>query len=325
MRRSLSFHLFGLPPLLLLAGLVMVPQLLLAQWNTTIGAQSSTRARQGLAFLPNEIWIHAGDSITWTMATDEPHTLSFLTAGQVRLPFFVGCPGFNSSPATFDGSTCVTAPPLGNGQVFTVFFPAAGNFKVVCLFHENMTGTVHVLDPSLSLPHDQAFYDSEARTEAAALLNDVDHMQSMQHGSGNSVIVGGGEVISTPGGSDTLSVMRFTHQAITVHVGETVEWTNVDSVTPHTITFGTEPPNPIPPSPNVTVDADGARHGTITSKSDSVHSGFIQAAPQDRIGLAQAPPGVTRFRVTFTKPGYYPYKCALHDLLGMKGVVHVIP
>ncbi len=325
MRRSLSFHLFGLPPLLLLAGLVMVPQLLLAQWNTTIGAQSSTRARQGLAFLPNEIWIHAGDSITWTMATDEPHTLSFLTAGQVRLPFFVGCPGFNSSPATFDGSTCVTAPPLGNGQVFTVFFPAAGNFKVVCLFHENMTGTVHVLDPSVSLPHDQAFYDSEARTEAAALLNDVDHMQSMQHGSGNSVIVGGGEVISTPGGSDTLSVMRFTHQAITVHVGETVEWTNVDSVTPHTITFGTEPPNPIPPSPNVTVDADGARHGTITSKSDSVHSGFIQAAPQDRIGLAQAPPGVTRFRVTFTKPGYYPYKCALHDLLGMKGVVHVIP
>ena len=325
MRRSLSFHLFGLPRLLLLAGLVMVPHLLLAQWNTTIGAQSSTRARQGLAFLPNEIWIHAGDSITWTMATDEPHTLSFLTAGQVRLPFFVGCPGFNSSPATFDGSTCVTAPPLGNGQVFTVFFPAAGNFKVVCLFHENMTGTVHVLDPSVSLPHDQAFYDSEARTEAAALLNDVDHMQSMQHGSGNSVIVGGGEVISTPGGSDTLSVMRFTHQVITVHVGETVEWTNVDSVTPHTITFGTEPPNPIPPSPNVTVDADGARHGTITSKSDSVHSGFIQAAPQDRIGLAQAPPGVTRFRVTFTKPGYYPYKCALHDLLGMKGVVHVIP
>lgn len=325
MRKSLSLYLFGPTRLLLLAGLVLLPQLMLAQWNATIGAQSSTHARQGLAFLPNEIWIHAGDSITWTMATDEVHTLSFLTAGQIRMPFFVGCPGFNSSPATFDGSTCVTTPPMGNGQVFTVFFPATGNFKMVCLFHENMSGTIHVLDPSVQLPHDQAFYDNEARTQGAALLNDLDNMQSMQHGSGNSVIVGGGEVISTPGGSDTLSIMRFKHQAITVHVGETVEWTNVDSITPHTITFGTEPPNPVPPSPNVTVDADGARHGTITSKSDSVHSGFIQAAPQDRVGLAQAPPGVTRFRVTFTKPGYYPYICALHDVLGMKGVVRVIP
>ena len=52
---------------------------------------------------------------------------------------------------------------------------------------------------------------------------------------------------------------------------------------------------------------------------------YVIYTPQDRVGLAQAPPGVTRFRVTFTKPGYYPYICALHDVLGMKGVVRVIP
>src|SRR6516164_2509678 len=95
--------------------------------------------------------------------------------------------------------------------------------------------------------------------------------------------------------------------------------------TPHTITFGTEPANLIPPSPNVSVDADGARHGVLTSTSDNLHSGFIQAAPQDRIGLAQAPPGITRFRVTFTKLGVYPYICASHDGLGMKGKVVVLP
>jgi hypothetical protein len=32
-----------------------------------------------------------------------------------------------------------------------------------------------------------------------------------------------------------------------------------------------------------------------------------------QIGIPQPPPGVTRFRVTFTKPGVFNHKCALHD------------
>src|SRR5215472_10913305 len=79
---------------LFLVGLVLFPQLLSAQWNATIGAQTQDLGRQSLAFLPNEIWIHAGDSITWTMAPAEPHTVTFLTADQVIPPFTEGCPGF---------------------------------------------------------------------------------------------------------------------------------------------------------------------------------------------------------------------------------------
>jgi plastocyanin len=54
--------------------------------------------------------------------------------------------------ASFDGSTCVTTPPLVKGQTFTVEFPLRGNYKVVCLVHENMTGVVHVLEPAATLP-----------------------------------------------------------------------------------------------------------------------------------------------------------------------------
>ena len=112
-----------------------------------------------------------------------------------------------------------------------------------------------------------------------------------------------------------------------IHVGETVEWTTAEGVTSHTITFGPEPApfNQIPPSANVTVDPDGARHAFISSTSDAVHSGFITEAPQDRTGLAQAPLSATRFRVTFTGPGIYPYICVLHDELGMVGEVVVLP
>src|SRR5436305_15079543 len=63
--------------------LLILPQLARAQWQASLGAQNKSMGRQALAFLPNEIWIHMGDSITWTSNVDEIHTVSFLTAGQM--------------------------------------------------------------------------------------------------------------------------------------------------------------------------------------------------------------------------------------------------
>jgi hypothetical protein len=79
-----------------------------------------------------------------------------------------------------------------------------------------------------------------------------------------------------------------------IHAAETVEWSNLGPVAAHTITFGIEPTDPMPPSSNVTLDADGARHAVINSPTDSVNSGFIAASPQDRVGLSQSPLRVTR-------------------------------
>ena len=57
---------------LVFMGLVAVPQSLYSQqnWRATIGAESPDMGRQAVAFLPNEIWIHVGDSITWTFQSD---------------------------------------------------------------------------------------------------------------------------------------------------------------------------------------------------------------------------------------------------------------
>jgi plastocyanin len=318
------------------AGLVLLsgfaaPQFVQAQWSwhAALGAQSKDLGHQALAFLPNELWIHAGDTVTWRSNVDEIHTVTFLRtvpSPQVRPPFPAGCPGFSSSPATFDGTTCVTTPPLVKGQEFSVTFPKPGNFKLVCLVHENMTGVVHVLDPSSPLPFEQADYDDQAAEESVDLLADRDGGHGHGHGGRMltpAVVAGNGEVTATGGGSMTLSVLRFSHESITIHVGDTVEWTNEDPVTPHTVTFGTEPGDPMPPSGNVTIDADGARHVTLASTADSAHSGFIVSAPQERIFLPQAPLGATRFRVTFTHEGTYAYICALHDDLGMKGEIIV--
>src|SRR6516162_6336473 len=81
------------------------------------GAQSKDKGRQALAFLPNEIWIHAanpniipleGDSITWTIDVDEPHTVTFLADGEAQnRPLFSAAP--SPSPPTFDGSKSVSS------------------------------------------------------------------------------------------------------------------------------------------------------------------------------------------------------------------------
>ena len=315
------------------------------EWQVTAGAESRNQGSQALAFLPNELWIHAGDSVRWTFPTHERHTLTFLRSSpppaQMRPAAFgpifgvlVGCPGTTPDGSSFDGSTCVTSDVLlvdegmGSPPSYSVVFPARGNYKFVCLVHTDMTGVVHVLDTSEALPHDQEFYDRQAQREQAALLADATRLRRIPGGGddeqSSDVAAGIGEIVTTTGaGSQTASLMRFRHQTIVVQVGDTVEWTSLDPSINHTVTFGLEPDDPRPPSANVMTTSDGARHAVISSLAESVNSGFLSPTPQERVGLPQLAPGVTRFRVTFTSPGTFNYICAVLDQLGMTGRVVV--
>jgi plastocyanin len=314
-------------------------------WKATVGGQSKNMARQAVAFLPSEIWIHAGDSITWTFNSGDINTVTFLTLGWVYpFDFTQGCPPITPSGSPFDGSSCVSSAPLTLGQTYEVVFPKAGNYEIVCLVHGQMFGVIHVLDPALHLPYNQAFYDEQAKEQLKALLEDADvheHHVERQHAIGDmfsagvrshtkSVTAGMGEIAATAGGQQSFSLVRFINGAVTIHAGDTVEWTNQDAEIGHTITFGTIPQDLIDPScsPNcaVSIDPDGAPHATITSTQQNVHSGLIAALLEDEPGFPQGPVyPPTRFRITFPTAGTYPYVCAFHDNLGMDGTVTVLP
>jgi len=329
----------------------VVPHNVLAQqnWNATVGAQNKDLSRQVAAFLPNEMWIHQGDQITWTFASGDVHTVTFLTLGQAFPPTFtVGCPGFSSSPAVVDGTTCVTSQatsiPSPTPPTFTVIFPTPGNYEIVCLVHPEMFGVIHVLGASEILPYDQAFYNEQAEDETRALLVDT-HSSHLAHhdmagmssasviSHNKSVTAGYGAITATPGGQEALAVVRFIDGTIQIHAGETVEWANSDPILAHTITFGTEPADLFDPSCSpacsVNTDTDGALHATITGPGQNLHSGFIMAALEGYTGLTPVPmPPLfppTRFRVTFAQAGIYKYQCSLHDNLGMVGEVIVLP
>jgi plastocyanin len=286
-----------------------------ATWQATVGAQSTDEGIQALAFLPNGLRIHAGDSITWAFPAPEIHTVTFLKQDtnpeQIRparpgvgpqggCPHPPGMPNTTPSGTPFDGSTCLTSPELVDGQTYTVMFPKAGNFKLVCLVHSSMTGAVHVLGPLDTLPHDQAFFDDQAQKRQAELLSDGAGPEGLAtataaRSSGDAVSAGIGEIVATGDGSDTVSVMRFRQDTIVVRVMDTVEWTNLDPVAAHTVTFGFPKGDPAPPQlpapPGVvTVDSDLARHADVTSPNDDVHSGFLVAALQERGPPPPVPP-----------------------------------
>ncbi len=316
-----------------------------AQWQGVVGAESPDRGSQALAYLPNELWVHTGDSIRFVFATHESHTVTFLTSTQTRPPGFgpvfnvpVGCPGLTPDGSSFDGTKCVTSgvlspdDTLGAAGVptYTVTFSATGNFKFECLLHPDMTGVVHVMNPSANLPHNQDFYDRQAQRDAALLISAANRLQSLGPPAeqdltqGNAVAAGIGVIMTTTGyGSQTASLMKFVRDTIVVHVGDTVEFTNMDPSINHTVTFGTEPLDPRPPTTTLPPAPDGARQAVINSTSDRVNSGFLSPTAQDRIGLTPANIGATRFRVTFNAPGTFPFICAIHDELGMKGTVIV--
>jgi plastocyanin len=140
------------------------------EWKAWVGAQTPDLGNQILAFLPNEFWIYAGDSIRFSFLADEVHTVSFLKPGQTRPAafsvvgiggnIFIGCPGTTPDGSSFDNSACVSSSPSTIGQTYTVNFPSANNFKLVCLVHSRMTGAIHVLQLSEALPRDQDFYES---------------------------------------------------------------------------------------------------------------------------------------------------------------------
>jgi plastocyanin len=121
-------------------------------------------------------------------------------------------------------------------------------------------------------------------------------------------------------------VVRFIGPNIVVHVGDTVEFANHDPITPHTITFGVEP-RPTTCAA-ITECHNGprwraSRHPQL--RHPLAHTRFIVAGLPDQLAKPQTPIGVTRFRVTFTHAGTYPYICSLHDDLGMTGRVIVTP
>ena len=282
---------------------VAAPAVVPMAWHARAGAQADHEALQALAFFPTDVFVNVGDKITWSFDAAEVHTMTFLKPGQPPPPL--------TTPPTpdnfvYNGTEFVNSGILVAPSTYTVVFNATGDFNYLCLVHvKTMTARVHVNPAGSPYPHTQAFYDRQARDQARLL---IDEGRSLQQDSRD--LAQATNKVVTGGGGAQVFVARFLPQRKRVQVGDTVTWTNPDSITPHTVTFGPPPNNPFAP-----IGLDGPGHATISVSpvTTTISAGVI--------GVRR--PLGTDFSVTFNAAGTYPYYCALHRDLGMVGTIIV--
>jgi plastocyanin len=283
-----------------------------ANWQAGAGVDTADHAIQGNAYFPGDLTINVGDSVTWTARSGEFHTVSFGVPASLSTGYLAAPQGTH----TYDGGTDFTSSGrIAGGQSYTLTFTKAGDYRFQCYVHKTMHGTLHVLPAGTPVPYSQAHYNQEIIPQQSQLLAlgrqaRAAGLVAALSSPTPAVTVGDGQLFSDA--SD--AVLRFLRDTITVHVGDTVTWTNLDPETPHTVTFGPEPPGG-PAGAVLPSGTDSTGHATVSDANPAINSGFLGASR----------PNGTTFRVTFTRAGTYTYKCVLHDDLGMTGTVVVLP
>lgn len=317
---ALAFSALAATPLASMAGASTAP----VTWQAGAGTATKDEGVQVNAFLPNDLTVDVGDTVNWTVGSGEFHTVTFLS-GNPAPPLIVFTstgPAFNpdavapSGGPTYDGTGISNSGLLFQGQQHSVTFAASGNYPFLCLIHGDMKGVLHVQPAGSPYPRTQAQLDVLARVTGNHLVAQGRNLKARalamtRSSSRTAIAVGTGALITD---TATLSIMRFLPDKLVIHAGQTIEWQNLDPETPHTITFGAEPPGgPLGAFAPSGVDAQG--HATLSSTTQAVNSGVIGA---------NLPFG-TGFSTTFATAGTYTFICALHDDLGMKGTIVVLP
>lgn len=293
-----------------------------ATFHVTLGAANGDMSLMGMAFYPNALTVHRGDVVVFTDNLIEPHTVTFGLTGPITNPFAFFAPQNLSGPgtATFDNTGIVNSGilvpqgPFGNSLAVTMDV-GPGTYAVQCALHPLMSGTITVVPDSQKLPKTDAQYQKMAH---ARMTVDIAHGHDIEAASIEAAMTaadigGNGIEVAIGGGNGVSTVMRFFSSDLTIHVGDTVHFVNQDPFTPHTVTFGAEPPGG-----DLGLVAPANRSfpfNTATSYDGSVNlsSGFL---------LSVFPWG-NMFNVTFTAAGTYSYICGLHDMMGMVGTITV--
>lgn len=278
-------------------------------WYVQAGGDHQQGALQALAMLPQTITIDEGDSITWT-DVGEHHTITFFgpfNSPQAPPPVPVG-----PSNPSYDGSTYISSGDLALGKQYTVTFTKAGTYPYVCLFHAPEHKGIVVVQPRGSAyPHPQGYYTGNGNALRNQLTSDaMASVATIPYPVGGTHVAAGVSPPLSNGIPPQSAVFRFLDgnrlnlTSITIAVGTTVTWTNLDFTDPHTVTFpiAGQPLPPLPGEPFTPPIGGSTYDGTQITNSGVLNAG-------------------ASYSLTFTKAGRFQYLCLFHDGSGMLGTV----
>lgn len=294
--------------------------------NVGVGVGSGTVA--GNVYAPGDVTILVGDSVKFTIESDEPHSVTFGNGPAGVAPpewpaaGFTGTvpppPGLAALTGTYSGTGFLNTSLLfGKGSSATVSFTAAGAFPFLCQIHPGMAGAVNVVASGTTTT--QAEADAKATLTRNAILGAVDSLEAAQTAqvteterpdgtSSWNIFTNSGQAPAPQpgGGTGFLEIMRFVPPSLEIEAGDSVTWT---ALAPHTVTFpaaGQDPmtidPFTTPPTTNATYDGTSLYNSAL---------------------MAVGPGSSTTFELTFPDAGTFKYVCALHQFLGQTGTIQV--
>ena len=242
--------------------------------------------------------------------------------------------------ATYSGNTFVTSgrlTKLGHfwgvpfPESFSLTFDTPGTYPYLCLVHtEVMFGTVEVEAPSATDVPAQAEIDAVAQTEMGLLLARIEQARAQgasaqsEPGPNNSQFwyVRAGN--SEQGGNERRAqLLEFLPRDVTITAGDTVIWR---SLILHSVTFVPSPPPPAFIMPEEQPDGPPwmVRNNLILQRAKP--AGVFNPAQYYNSGTLNAPSATsTAWGLTFDTPGTFEYICGVHQELGMKGSITVLP
>jgi plastocyanin len=301
-------------------------------------------AWQFMRFYPDSITINAGDTIVWKLASAEPHTVTFPVAGEQPPDLIIPEGGdsqrmqfnplaaFPQGGSEYDGTALTGSGQMDPGPEFPkeyqLTFTTPGSYDYFCAFHPMMTGQVIVQEAGSPYPKTQAEIDADAAAQLAADTQAAEAaepqaMQASTRPGPNGTTV---YEVNMGYGDGIMAWMRFGPQDLTINVGDTVEWTQKDTGTPHTVTLTSggaepelvlaEPQQAGPPKLVLNPEVLAPAGGSTYSGQGYFNSGLVW-------GTEEPMPGPRTYSLTFDTPGTYEYICVLHDPMGMVGQVTV--
>lgn len=312
---------------LALTTILTTPALAAAQtWHIQVGSILDFPAGHfGNAFYPSQIAAHAGDKVDFGVTS--PHTVTFNRPDNTPLFAFFVPPGGTTTSATLSakgqfvntGFDPVSFAPYSFTLTLGPALPP-GRYEFICALHLGMRGAIDVLPAAAQLPKTDADYAAERSGEIARDLNSANHVgDKISDKAAHKPLT-----VYAGAGTKRVTDLRFFPSSITIHAGQSITFLKThDPTEPHTVTFGIEPPNIFAPQ--------GGPPFTFTG-SNSISTGVLLTKKQydfyigGAIGVpVQVDKDTITFATTSTTPVTYTYICAIHDDVGMRGTVTVLP
>jgi plastocyanin len=323
-------------------------------WTALVGGQAGVQqtaqgpmgAWQFMRFYPDTITVNVGDTIVWKLASAEPHTVTFPKPGDKAPDLVMPETGsqrvlgnplalFPQGGPSFDGAALTGSGQLGGDPQFPteykLTFAKEGTFQFFCAFHPMMTGKVIVQAAGTPYPKTQAQIDADAKAQLDADTQAAMQAEAQQpKQAATKAGPNGGTIyeVAIGYGDGVLDWMRFAPTDLTIHVGDSVEFTQKAIDVPHTVTlasggkepdlFLVEPQQAGPPKLVINPVVLAPAGGPTYSGKDYFNSGWMW-------GTKDPFPGPRSYVLAFDTPGTYEFYCVLHDMMGMSGHITVLP